>query len=286
MQKVCIVGDILIDLDKGWAEPFHDGDSVIIWKYHDFETGEETILEPGKGVITDITVFNEMENLKELYLFAQPLENINGIQNLSNLECLQLKYCTDLTDVSAAFACQQLQSINLYGCPVGSIRGVQNLPNLTDLTISETKVTDISPLKDVNYTYANEHGGFSLYLGATGIEDFSPLACVPVFASLEVNNNDAVLFVKHLKGVEIRRITACDCFMGRQGEDPNALLAEFIKDHPEIIDLCISWNNGLTDLTPVITLKNLERFRVSFDMEEAVLSLEGKEYGFEIEIEQ
>ena len=285
VQRVAVLGDILIDLDEGWVESFRDENDNLRWQLHIFDSDEVILLEPGEGVITDINVFGDLENLRELYLYVQPLENINGIQSLSNLERLKLIYCPNLTDVSPAFACQQLQEIDLQGCPVESIQGVQNLPYLISLTISSTQVTDISPLKDVDYSYSEANGGFGLGLGATMIEDFSALSNVPVFSFIDLNDIDAPLFVNHLKGVQIKSISICNCFMGRLEEDPDSLFAEFCKDHTEIVEMCVSWNQELTDLTPLLNVTDLQTARVSYDMEDAMLSLEGNEYGFELLIE-
>ena len=228
---------------------------------------------------------SKLTNLRTLCLYYQPLENLNGIQNLSELEEFSALYCSSLTDASAVFACQQMQYLRLHGSPVESIQGVQNLQNLVELDIGSTKVSDISPLKAFNFAYATEQDGFRLSISGTPIEDYSPLSSIPVLDYLDINNVDETRFILYLKNVEIHRISTCDSFKGINDENSNEQFAEFIRNHPELRELQISWNNAITDLTPVLNLKNLERLRVSYDMDAAISSLDGKDYEFELEIE-
>ena len=98
-------------------------------------------------------------------------------------------------------------------------------------------------------------------------------------------NNAAPALISALEGVEVRRFAACGAFTNRDGADADALLAAFAAAHPSLIELAIPWNRDLTDLTPLLSLEDLEYVRVSDDMEKALESLAGQEYGFELEIE-
>ena len=286
VERLCIVGDTLVDLDHGdILETWDDDSETTILLYHNYETDESIPLEYGTGTITDISIFNDLTGLKELQLFDQPIDNLNGIQNLSKLENLRIRYCSSLKDASAVFACQQLSYIDFQGCPVESINGIQNLPNLIELNINQSKVTDISPLKKINYSYSAEQGGFALWINDAPIEDYSALSSVPVFRILEINNIDDVTYLSYLKNVEIHRFSACNSFKNVQGKDSNALFADFLRNHPELRELVVSWDTEITDLTPVLKFQNLEYLRVSYDMDKAIKSLEGKDYSFELEIE-
>ena len=286
VERLCIVGDTLIDLERGdiWETWDNEANKPILL-YHDYETDEAVQFEFGEGTITDLSKLSKLTNLRTLCLYYQPLENLNGIQNFSELEEFSALYCSSLTDASAVFACQQMQYLRLHGSPVESIQGVQNLQNLVELDIGSTKVSDISPLKAFNFSYATEQDGFRLSVSGTPIEDYSPLSSIPVLDYLDINNVDETRFILYLKNVEIHRISTCDSFKGRNDENSNEQFAEFIRNHPELRELQISWNNAITDLTPVLNLKNLERLRVSYDMDAAISSLDGKDYGFELEIE-
>jgi hypothetical protein len=101
-----------------------------------------------------------------------------------------------------------------------------------------------------------------------------------------MGNADPVRYVSVLEGKEIRSFQA-DSGFSREctAEDVNALFAEFVRNHPELMELDIPWNEGITDLTPVLELENLQKVRISTNMEAARASLEGAEYNFRLEIE-
>lgn len=287
VERLCLVGDTLIDMEQGdvW-EKWADGKDTPVLLFHNRSTDEVTPIEYGDGVVTDLSLFSELTGLRELRLYAQPLEDLNGIQNLAELNNLTVAYSPALTDASAAFACPQLQYCNLYGCPIESIHGVQNLQDLLELNLNNTKVTDISPLSQLDYSFAvTERDGFRLQIDGAPIEDYAPLAAIPVVDSLNINNIEAQRFIPYLEQVELYRLSACGAFTERSEADSNELFAAFIRSHPHLRELQIPWNRGITDLTPVLELENLEYLRVSFDMEEAIASLDGQSYDFALEIE-
>ena len=82
-----------------------------------------------------------------------------------------------------------------------------------------------------------------------------------------------------------RCFQACNSFIDRGSSDPNALFAEFVRSHPQLEELNLTWNRGITDLTPLLELENLQEVRVSRDMEQAIRSIEGQGYSFRLEIE-
>lgn len=286
VDNLCIVGDTLIDLEQGdiW-ESWDNESGKTVLLYHDYETDEAVPLEYGEGTVTDLGKLSKLVNLKTLILYDQPLNNLDGIQLFSELEELKVSYCSSLTDASAVFACQQLKYLRLNGCPVSSIQGIQNLPYLIELDIKDTNVTDISPLKAFNFTYSSEEGGFNLYLSGAPVSDYSPLACIPVLNTININDVDEISYINFLNNTEIRRIDFCNSFKDNNNTDSNKLFADFIRNHPGLKEIRIPWNQGITDLTPVLELKNVELIHVSYDMEKAISSLDGKEYGFELEIE-
>ena len=91
--------------------------------------------------------------------------------------------------------------------------------------------------------------------------------------------------IRYLDGQPLQRFYACNSFVGRGEADDNALFADFVRSHPDLVEIGIPWNQAITDLTPVLELEHLEQLRVSRDMKEALGSLEGQSYGFRLEIE-
>ena len=53
----------------------------------------------------------------------------------------------------------------------------------------------------------------------------------------------------------------------------------------DLLILDIPWNDKLTDLTPLLELENLQKVRISANMEAAQASLDGADYNFRLEIE-
>ncbi|MCR5072690.1 MAG: hypothetical protein K6A39_02515, partial [Clostridiales bacterium] len=166
------------------------------------------------------------------------------------------------------------------GCPqVTSIQGIQNLPRLTELNINRTGVSDISPLASCDFSEAEEEGGFHLIMDDNPVKDFTALGSVPHFAQLILNNMDCDLWMPCLRDVRIDEFESCGC--GFTAES----LSRFVSEHPELRRLDIPWNDKLTDLTPLLTLENLETVWVSDNMKQAIASLDGVDYGFELQIE-
>ena len=288
VERFSLAGDILWDPDE------NEG----IWKYweggdrpelavHNFDTGEERKVARGSGVVESMDFFEKLTGLRFLNLWDQPLESVDGIQNLRELHDLGLSFCDNLSDISPVFALQDLHSLWLSGPNIESIQGVQNLTQLCRLDISDTGVSDLSPLAEVDYSTAvKENGGFEFAVSGHHIEDFSPLSAVPAFSRLMMGNTDPALYISHLEGKEIRSFQADNGFRREStAGDVNALFAEFVGNHPELEELEIPWNEDLTDLTPLLELENLRKVRISANMEAARASLDGADYNFGLEIE-
>jgi len=147
VERLCLVGDTLVDITGGYVrEEWDDGADMPRFVFHSWNTEEETPIEYEAGTLAELGVFAELTGLRELRLYAQPLETLDGLQGFPALEHLTVAHCPALTDASAAFACQQLRYLALYGCPVESIQGAQNLQELAELNISGAAVTDLTPL--------------------------------------------------------------------------------------------------------------------------------------------
>ena len=288
VERFSLAGDVLFDPDEneGIWKNWGDGDRPEL-SVHNFDTEEERKVARGSGVVESMDYFDKLTGLRFLNLWDQPLESVDGIQNLRELHDLGLAFCDNLSDISPVFALQNLHSLWLNGPNIESIQGVQNLTQLCRLDISDTRVSDLSPLAEADYSTAvKENGGFEFAVSGHHIEDFSPLSAVPAFSRLMMGNTDPVLYISDLEGIEIRSFQADHGFSEEcTAEDANALFAEFVRNHPELEELDIPWNDRLTDLTPLLELENLQKVRISANMEAARASLEGADYNFMLEIE-
>ena len=268
------------------------GDQVFDWEYQDvwddwkddraypvlYDRETDKTKSVKKGSFRSISELSDLTGLRDLNLMYQPLKDLNGIQVFSELERVDLEYCHDLTDVSALFSMQHIQEINLRQTDITSIQGIQNIKDLTSLNIENTKVSDISPLAGCDFSYAYEDGGFNLNLNDTQCEDLSPLSVIKEFDWLSIREYPYENWADAVAGADIRGI-----FFSPESDE---VLERFISDHPEVEELHIQWKENITDLTPLLDLENLRHVKVSSNMKDAIASLDGKDYQFELEIEE
>ena len=152
---------------------------------------------------------------------------------------------------------------------------------ITDLSAfsANTQVSDLSPLTECDFGEAEQRGGVRINLDNIPCRDFSPLASIGHFRNLNVNNIDVKLWREAVRDCRIEELECVNA-----GID-NEALPGLLSEHPELRQLCISWTQGLTDLTPLLELDALEEVRVSRDMQAAIDSLNGKDLRFRLEIE-
>ena len=283
VERLTLVGDQLLDLGRydireDWdAMDWQDENAQPGLILYDRQTGEEQPVELGQ--LTDFSLFSELSGLRELTLYAQPLETLDGVQALENLEYLELLLSPNLTDASAAFALPELRVLRLRDSAVTSIQGVQNLPHLHFLDIFHTRVGDLSPLTDCDFSEAYEQGGFHLDTADLPCEDFEALSSIREYRFLCLNNMSSELWAEKLEGCLVHRFGATGA------EWTNERFAAFVGQHPELEEIEISWSMELTDLTPLLELENLRQLHLNAQMEEAIRSLDGQSYGFELRID-
>ena len=241
---------------------------------HYWDADEPEKLED--GVITEIGMLKDLTGLKQLRLIGQPLTSLDGIQEFMNLEELEIAYCFDLKDASEVFALQGLKKLILSGTGITSIQGVQNLTDLKNLDICDTDVKSLEPLKECSFALADE--GFILNIAGTDIADLTPLQSIPRYEELEIWGYDAEKWLPAVEGKEIRTILA--------NVESNEALEQIVLQHPELSELHIQHSHELTDLTPLLSMENLRYVRVCSHMEQAIESLQGTGFGFELFVEQ
>ena len=279
VNRLCIAGDTVVDPERYdiWENWDNNKPTPIL---HDRNTGEETALNP--GLIENVDTLAALTGLKELQLYYQPLESLDGIQVFSELERLNAAYCDRLTDASAAFTLQNLHGFNIRITAVNSIQGIQNLPQLEQIDLFRTEVTDLSPLKKCDFHFAAERNGLTLQLEANGdrlnYENLDALSVIPRFDWLCLNGIDAASWIPYIESAPIRGFSATDAFN-------DETFSSFIQSHPDLEELHIPWNEEIRDLTGLLNMPNLRYVKVSFPMSEAIRSLEGQSYGSELEIE-
>lgn len=286
VSSLTIVGNMLVDPETMQIveRPDRNGGPPQLNVYIK-ETREMIPIDPASGIISDLSQLQELTGLRELQLWGQPLENIDGIQNFSELTSLTVAYCPGLKDAAPAFTLQNLHELSFRCCPVESIQGIQNLYGLWELDISCTKVTDLSPIAASDFSQgAAQVGGITLILDSIPADDLSALASIDGYTMLSLGDQKADLWLEHLAGKYIQRFCAANSFeQMRAGTDVNAVFAEFVRSHPELTEVQAEGNSRLTDVSVLLELANLQRVSLSHTMEDAIASL-GEGYSFRLNI--
>ena len=200
-----------------------------------------------------------------------------------------MQKCDAFTDASSLFALSELSELVLSNIDVSSIEGIQQMKKLTRLSIAHNKITDITPIGEIDYTYCmqpDEWGNTPHFrleiesMSKDGIpaEQFSVLSAVPYFEYLDIDWNDYHIWIDAVKNTPIRRAQICDCSWDNEG------FRTFIEQHPELEEIDLRWNPKLTDLSPLLNLKNLREVTISNNMRTAQSSL-GGEIHFRLQIE-
>ena len=115
VERFSLAGDVLFDPEEneGIWKNWGDGDRPEL-SVHNFDTGEERKVARGSGVVESMDYFEKLTGLHFLNLWDQPLESVDGIQNLRELHDLGLAFCDNLTDISPVFALQNLHSLSRW----------------------------------------------------------------------------------------------------------------------------------------------------------------------------
>lgn len=272
IEELCIAGGMVYDPSLYWVNSWN-GQSTLV----DSSTYEKT--PAGAGIVQNLDMFQKLTGLRKLRLTGQPLQSLDGIQNFPKLEELECAYCSQLSDVSAAFTLDMLQSVNFQSSGVTSIQGVQNLTRLYSLNISETKVTDLSPLAELT------SGGVPLNLYASSLHcaDYTPLGAIKNYSCLEmgyctITPEQAIALFESMKDCRIDYLSVSQSVPNQEALE---VLAENLNG---VSQLTMGYTTGVQDLSPLTKMENLTQLTVSDNMGSQLATLEGLDYRFAVQI--
>jgi len=274
VSRVWIAGDEIIDPNRYEVRDEWVRDHPVAVLY---DRQNDKTRKISTGSITDFSLLSDLTNLWELRIFVQPITNLEGIQNISTLSQFEAKFCPDLIDASALYTLQNLEEASFQYTGIDTIQGVQNLSRLRHLNVFDTKVTDLSLLKDCDFSYAGERGGFVLIAGNDTIKDLSPLAVIPSFQHLNICGHHPENWMQYVEQTPIKS------FCGPMGSDET--LRQFVEQHPELEEMHIEDGYHLTDLTPLLELENLNYVHVWSNAAKAGRSLDGFDRRFQLDID-
>lgn len=281
VQRLCIAGDWLYNDNNQWWDEDWRSNGTRGWLTRD--DGNRTPI--GQGTLTDLSFLHRLPNLRRFRIQCNPIASLDGIEALSQLEEVQIQTCPKIADIFVLFDLPTLERISVRGLPITSVAGIEKLPRLIDLSIANTQITDLKPLAGIDTSYVDtEHRGFDLSIDnlpkSLTADQFTVLSHFKAFWNINVFNTDCSLWMDALKNVKIYEIHAGGCHF------TNETFRQFVEQHPELEYIEVSWTPELTDISPLLTLKNLNRACVSNSMPQAIASLgDPTELPFELEIE-
>ena len=281
IQELSIAGDWLYDGNDLWFDEDWSSNGTAGWLMNRYSDQRTPI---GLGTVTDLSFLSRLPNLRTLRFACNPIETTDGIEALSELQCVELRACRKVTDVSALFKLSSLNRIDVSGTNAVSIAGIEQMPYLNDLNIGGTQVTDLSPLALLDKTEAMKNGdGFCLSIDNLSDrldpEQYRILAAFPAFASLNVYNTDCSLWADALKNTKVYALHAGSCGFN------NETFRVFVEQHPELRYINVPGTYTLTDVSPLLNAPNLERVCIARSMQQAIDSLGDTPFSFFLEIE-
>jgi len=112
----------------------------------EYLTNLETLNFNSGGTISSLTPLANLIKLKELNMANCGLTNLSGLENLTELTTLNVFMNTQLADLNPIAGLVNLQVLGLHNTSVENLGIFVNFVNLKSLTLSGTKVKDISAL--------------------------------------------------------------------------------------------------------------------------------------------
>jgi Leucine-rich repeat (LRR) protein len=265
VTELTIVGDQVPDPDTQEVREEWENNEQHFFL---FDRVSEELTPVGAGVIKQIDRLDKLTHLQYLSLLDQPLTSLQGIQTFSDLRRLEIRKCP-VADAAAVFTLTQLEELSLFSTQVASIQGIQNLVKLRRIDFNSSQVTDLSPLTECDFGYAMENGGLRLDLAYIPCEEFSALASIPAFEELNMDGHDVALWLPYIDDRSIGVLSINHCNITN---DQIASIAAI----PQLRELRICWNEKITDLSPLLTCKTLEKIIINSDNTDAIASVEGK----------
>ncbi|MDR3270410.1 MAG: cell wall-binding repeat-containing protein [Peptococcaceae bacterium] len=163
-QKVKLTLKVSSDVKITFKDPLLDG---LIHSYLAKDWG-------------DALYKSDVLEIESLTARSEPLTNISGLENLTNLKFLDLRY-NKLSTISSLTKLTNLQTLLLDGNELTAVSSLKSLTNLEVLSLKDNKIKDFKPLKDLTRLK-------QLYLEDNATKDYAPLA--PIYKNLIAKDFD------------------------------------------------------------------------------------------------
>ncbi|NFN56845.1 DUF5050 domain-containing protein [Clostridium botulinum] len=132
---------------------------------------------------------NDLENIKELDFHNAHIEKLNGIENMTALEKLNLSG-TDIKDISLLKCLINLKEVNISNTSISDITALKNSIYIRYLNLNETNVTTLQVIEKFQYIER-------LYVSGTKINTVPQLSSLLELDLSNCNIND-ISFINYL----------------------------------------------------------------------------------------
>ena len=243
-----------------------------------------TLCKTGKQ--KNLDALEGMDHLRELTLGALPVADLNGLPALERLSSLRIVCCPNLRNLKGASGTPELNRLDLEYCSrLTALDGIEELTGLTALRLANLSgLKSLRAFSKFDFTRLNtQTDGFDLVISDTPVTDFTPLSGVACFRNLEISGPVSAAWVKAMKDPKILRLSA-------GGVASQKVFDEMVSGHPELERLELrNVGKSLSDLGGLLQLENLQSV-ILRDVNDADLrmalrrSLGENGYGFTLEI--
>lgn len=239
--------------------------------------------------LSNLTAFEELENLLELRLNYNNISDLSSLNNLTNLTLLELQYNENISDVTPLQELINLERLCLTLCDISDISALNNLTNMKNFIIWANNISDISVLENMTnletlYLSQNNISNIStltsltklteLNLASNNLVDISQLSNINELTELYLWGNDIVDItplqnMKKMKILELsmNKITDISALSNMIDLEYLTLFYNNIRDISPLsnlnnLNLLAISDNNITNLTPLSNLNNIESLYV------------------------
>lgn len=199
----------------------------------------------------DVSVFSELNNLKNLYISNNEISDISFIADLTGLKKLNISG-NKVSSISELSVLKDLESLNIsYNKKINDISIVSGFKNLKVLNVYETMVTDITPITNL----ANLE---EFRIRPETIHTIDHLSLAP----LSGKPNMKILVIEFLPVTDISVLSEMNqmthlilWYIGVKDYEPISKMKELV--YLDLHSVC-----GSVDLTPLSGLEKLKSLRI------------------------
>ena len=264
-----------------------------------------------RGPITDLSDLTKLRNLEVLEISGQQITDLTPVFGLTKLRRLGLE-CNPITSIEGIDALHELEELYLSGTDITDLTPIDALPNLRILLAEGTYVDQLSTEAlarieclgldgtGTRLSYVGEHENYNLSLLQLSYEirDFSIFRDVKSFESLSYDSAYLSDFMPVLAGIpmegfnfagihDLYSIDQLDGLVITKRLDvchtQTLTSIEGIEMFDGIECICLKDCLGLTDLTPLNKLQNVQVVEVSTPMKSLVEAQISPDACFKIE---